>query len=676
MSEENNIYLLEKLQPEPGYETAGAIFLTYTIKERTVVSALLYLMNLVKNGDQYDPVKKRINTLLDFYRSGKLDADTICFVCNNGYEKYDKSQMSDLYGFAHEFMAYYCPEDEYSFHPKLYIIKYVNQEDENDVCFRIMIGSMNFVNSLNKEFMAVYDLKAYTDPKEGYIKLRGNNQKTNILEALLNIQDDGKHSNNIDSRHLSKVIGNLGLDQYWFDPEDVPEIFVFPNSEEGLKKKLKNASMVFSPFLTAKNLTNPENLDQEIYTMEHELNKLGYNADLENSSGAKEFFVYEVEGQDTSDKKMSSHFKAYVCDDGIYIGSLNYTDRAFYKNKEIIVRLPYDPDLVEQLKQDYTQKPFAKKSETQGDSDEASDLENEGAEDEPESESTDKAIADTFRAIAQEICKMYQFGVDKDNKGWCAYLIKNTNDAQADDKIPGMEDDKIPGMEEMWKKLQELQKKKIKDERQQALSTTCQLSVSPIAYERKKKVLIPECLPEKLCWSGLNRGKICQQFLIAFEMKEGDAEYKTQLSVCMHFQWQEELDAKGDTRSEFEKAHTDFSKFMLPGWFAHTEKNETGTSGRQGNNDSREYRSASQYIKYNLPTVEQIICEALENSKPLNEIIQKYSNLIQVIHTIWDEYKNGTMSEEEQRDLAIGDKTLVENWMGQIESLQKNIKDE
>lgn len=666
MSEENNIYLLEKLQPEPGYETAGAIFLTYTIEERTVVSALLYLMNLVKNGERYDPVRKRINTLLDFYRSGKLDADKICFVCNNGY---DKSQMADLYGFAHEFMAYYCPEDEYSFHPKLYIIKYVNQEDENDVCFRIMIGSMNFVNSLNKEFMAVYDLKAYTDQKEGYIKLRGNNQKTNILEALLNIQDDGKHSNNVDSRHLSKVIGNLSLDQYWFDPEDVPEIFVFPNTDKGLKNKLKTASMVFSPFLTAKNLTNPENQKTKIYTMEHELSRL-YNAVSENSSGAKEFFVYEVEDQNTPDKKMSSHFKAYVCDDGIYIGSLNYTDRAFYKNKEIIVRLPYDPNLVEQLKQDYKQKFFVRKSEMQGDLDEASDLENEGAEDESESESTDKAIADTLRAIAQEICKKYQFGVGKDNKGWCAYLIKNTKDAQADDKIPGMEDDKIPGM---WKKLQKLQKKKIKDKGQQALSTTYQLSVSPIAYERKKKVLIPECLPEKLCWSGLNRGKICQQFLIAFEMKEGDAEYKTQLSVCMHFQWQENPDAE---RSEFEKAHTDFSKFMLPGWFAHTEKNETGTSGRQGNNDSREYRSASQYIKYNLPTVEQIICEALENSKPLNEIIQKYSNLIQVIHTIWDEYKNGTMSEEEQRDLAIGDKTLVENWMGQIESLQKNIKDE
>lgn len=660
MSEENNIYLLEKLQPEPGYETAGAIFLTYTIEKRTVVSALLYLMNLVKNEDRYDPVKKRINTLLDFYRSGKLDADKICFVCNNGY---DKSQMADLYGFAHEFMAYYCPEGEYSFHPKLYIIKYVNQEDENDVCFRIMIGSMNFVNSLNKEFMAVYDLKAYTDQKEGYIKLRGNNQKTNILEALLNIQDDGKRSNNIDSRHLSKVIGNLGLDQYWFDPEDVPEIFVFPNTDKGLKKKLKNASMVFSPFLTAMNLTNPENPDQDIYTMEHELNRLGYNAVSENSSGAKGFFVYEVEGQDTSDKKMSSHFKAYVCDDGIYIGSLNYTDRAFYKNKEIIVRLPYDPDLVEQLKQDYKQKFFVRKSEMQGDLDEASDLENEGAEDESESESTDKAIADTFRAIAQEICKKYQFGVDKDNKGWCAYLIKNTKDAQADAKIW-----------EMWKKLLEL--KKIADE------TTCQLSISPIAYESKKKVLISnqarilsECLPDKLCWSGLNRGKICQQFLIAFEMKEGDAEYKTQLSVCMHFQWQEDPDAE-NIRSKFEKAHTDFSKFMLPGWFAHTEKNETGTSGRQGNNDSREYRSASQYIKYNLPTVEQMICEALENSKPLNEIIQKYSNLIQVIHTIWDEYKNGTMSEEEQRDLAIGDKTLVENWMGQIESLQKNIKGE
>ena len=77
MSEENNIYLLEKLQPEPGYETAGAIFLTYTIEQGTVVDALLYLMNLVKNVDRYDPVRKRMNTLLDFYRSGKLDVDTI-----------------------------------------------------------------------------------------------------------------------------------------------------------------------------------------------------------------------------------------------------------------------------------------------------------------------------------------------------------------------------------------------------------------------------------------------------------------------------------------------------------------------------------------------------------------------------------------------------------------------
>ena len=669
MSEENNIYLLEKLQPEPGYETAGAIFLTYAIEERTVVSALLYLMNLVKSGDRYDPVRKRINTLLDFYRNGKLDEDKICFICNNGY---DKSRMSDLYGFAHEFMAYYCPEYEYSFHPKLYVIKYINQEDENDVQFRIMIGSMNFVNSSNKEFMAVYDLKAYTDPKEGYIKLRGNNQKINILEALLNIQDDGKHSNNVDSRHLSKVIENLGLDQYWFDQDEVPEMFVFPNSEERLNDKLKNASMVFSPFLTAANLTNPKKQNQEIYTQEHELNRLGYDAASENSSGAKGFFVYEVDNQDTAAPKMSSHFKAYVCEnDGIYIGSLNYTDRAFYKNKEIIVRLPYDQNLVEQFKQDYKQKYFVRKSEMQGDLLEASDLENEGTEDQPESESTDKAIADTLHAIAQEICKKYQFGVDKDNKRWgvCLIKIKNKDNAQAD------------RVKILWGKLQALQSKKVTDEEKWKLSALCRLSICPIAYEREKKVLIPnqaqmlpECLPDKLFWSGLNRGKICQQFLIAFEMKEGDTEYKIQSSVCMHFQWQEDSDAERDIRAEFEKTHADFSKFMLPCWFAHTEKNKSGTSGGQGDNDGREHRSISMYINNNLPTIEQMICEALEKSKPLNEIMQKYSNLIQVIHTIWDEYRNGTMSEEEQRDLAIGDKTQVENWIDQIKSLQENIE--
>lgn len=344
----NNFTVLENLKLKSFRENdddevsiEGAIFLTYTIECKTILSALISMFV----DDEKEGIIEKWKHLLDYGMGKDKKANLkkvfeelqkrVGFVCNDGY---DKSIASPIYNYTKELTYYFKPNDEFSFHPKLFIVKF---KRNNDVYFRFMIGSMNLVNSKNKELISIFDLQAYEDNT-------GDRVNCSVLNELLNLSDEYS-SPNIQEGNITKlceVIKNLKLDKLFFDKADLSRIVAFPTENNELKDELKNAERIVSPFLTKKKLDDIG--DNVLYTMESELKKHGYVRDGGTTEG-KKVYVYKVnEGE-----KAFTHIKAYITEKEMYIGSLNFTERAFEKNKELLLRVDRDEEFVKYLESHY-----------------------------------------------------------------------------------------------------------------------------------------------------------------------------------------------------------------------------------------------------------------------------------------------------------------------------------
>ena len=168
-TQKNEMYLLDDLRPPEGYETTGALLLTYSIDAKAVLASLLALRNIPSKRED-DSIMSVTDRWKQLHSKGiddmKWMQEHIGFVCNNGY---DQSSVHEMYQYTRCFMSYYTipfGETDHSFHPKMYLMKYKKKADAGigpNVKFRLIIGSMNLVNSHNKEFAASMELDAYEE---------------------------------------------------------------------------------------------------------------------------------------------------------------------------------------------------------------------------------------------------------------------------------------------------------------------------------------------------------------------------------------------------------------------------------------------------------------------------------------------------------------------------------
>ncbi len=410
-----NLTLLENLKPssfknqdDDCVEILGAIFLTYSIDCKTILSALISMFAyeqddncdenseneeknakkdiirkweyLIKHGMNSTAYKEKTNTDDKWIEVTALQhlQEHVAFVCNDGY---DKSSASPIYWYTKNLTYYFKPEAQYSFHPKLFIVKFRREEQ---IYFRFMIGSMNLVNSKSKEFITVFDLLAY-DTEKNDERVSGD-----ILTGLLNLQwgngglCSSPNINGGNTTKLGTVINNLGLRGLFFEKKDLSRVICFlggankqkiSTNSDGIKDELKKAEKIISPFLTkgmVEDIVKKNNSSKGkdsicLYTMESELKKIGYSV-LETQSvdsgdnsvkqeDATTFYVYSV-----SRDKPFSHIKMYVTEDAVYTGSLNFTQSAFTKNKEILFKVDksqkFDKYLNDYLGTHYEEKPF------------------------------------------------------------------------------------------------------------------------------------------------------------------------------------------------------------------------------------------------------------------------------------------------------------------------------
>ena len=171
----------------------------------------------------------------------------------------------------------------------MYLVKFEKKDktaEGADTLFRLIIGSMNLVNSHNKEFAACMELEAYREQdvpetdRDKYVKLKGTKADiSGAIDRLLGYERENGRSDSpyIDNRNIGEVIENLAVDSYYFKKDELPEITAFGEAFPGteFKDMLKGADHIFSPFLS-ESFSERMPKETNIYTMENELTKLGY----------------------------------------------------------------------------------------------------------------------------------------------------------------------------------------------------------------------------------------------------------------------------------------------------------------------------------------------------------------------------------------------------------------
>lgn len=384
----NNLTVLEKLRAgsfrekeEDKITIEGAVFLTYSIDCKTILSGLISMFAEEENSEERNIIECW-QRLLRYGMGNKNHTseeaaielqEHVAFVCNEGY---DKSVFSPIYWYTRDMTYYYKwteAEGKYSFHPKLYVVKY---RKNDELYFRFMIGSMNFVNSKNKEFMVTMDIPAYEEkPQDEKEYVHGH-----VLKELMNLDENYASKNIKNGQRLGRVVKNLGLDSCYFNREDMERIIVFPQEKEDIlipffkegNMSKGQQKMILSPFLS-KEMLDKLHPDTRLYTMESELKKLGYvpvSAEETSDDKTRRFYVYSVnEGE-----KAFTHIKMYVLEDSVYVGSANFTQSAlgersiplevdetekqgkqkkirkrFGRNKEILMRLDAEPGFIAEL---------------------------------------------------------------------------------------------------------------------------------------------------------------------------------------------------------------------------------------------------------------------------------------------------------------------------------------
>lgn len=706
MENTEDIYLLDKLRPPKGYETTGALLCTYSIDAKALLSALLYMRDIPAKwmgSDTSLSITERLKILFD---KGIEDMEWmeehIVFVCNNGY---DKSSASTMYQYTRRFTAYYTiplGERDHSFHPKMYLVKFEkkdNTAERADTLFRLIIGSMNLVNSHNKEFAACMELEAYREQdvpetdRDKYVKLKGTKADiSDAIDRLLGYERENGRSDSpyIDNRNIGEVIENLAVDSYYFKKDELPEIIAFGSGcpDPEFKDMLKGANHIFSPFLSESFLN--EYPKANIYTMENELTRLGYErcaevqqSDSDSKMNPRQFYVYEIEEADVNKKPSDSHFKAYLSDKDqwVYVGSLNFSNRAFENNRELVVKLQ---DVTEQrydcikkaFQEDYRLYTYRKRPKVTG------------------SEEYELDIDSEFRKLALQISQMYAVKFSQRDNYTLTVCRTGIATEQKKDNVGKL----ITSINEGLTTLEKfITKRNIPEENKLVRDESAEydhisVKICPVDYPERSENLLKitfadeisedpdsDVLETDISWSGLNRRKAGQQFILTLEYK--NKEYaRANIHVCWCARSNDNNEGEsGEAQSQYDYL-SDVQRILIYEKIAGLlcSRNYKDSSIDKPENDSDDsgkrlgVKEYERYIRNCIPTLEELIQRGINEKKSLDSVITGYENRVKSIYEMYA-LRNRGMSQEEQAEIACMDKKLVENMMAQFECLKGEI---
>ena len=324
------------LAPAPGYSTDFALGMTYSLSFEAMLTAHLAFGML---GEMDDNVMQSPHLLLEAITKS---SEKVVVFCNKGGIAVPPT-IRKVYSLMERniFEVFDKRNNKANFHPKLWLIREVNNDNRKDVLLKLIVTSRNL---------------AYTDTIDCIVCLTGKvgpasvkNEKHQPLVAFIkavvkesNIGDEQKKSVLKLASDLERV-EQFDVDAPFEDYDFLPYLFDYDFGLKPVEEYLVGTeSIIVSPFLDNKMLSrlNPENkCNRTLITRKEYVDRSIFDK-FYNKGG-----IY-VTLDDLASRGMDLHAKMYYVWNGrddqyLYLGSANATQNAFKHNGEFLLGLKY-----------------------------------------------------------------------------------------------------------------------------------------------------------------------------------------------------------------------------------------------------------------------------------------------------------------------------------------------
>lgn len=326
------------LMPPEGFRLDNAIATSYSLD----LEALIYIPVALYFAHSLDVnIKEDVVQVLDSIRRA---SDTVKVFCQKGQIKVPDTHHR-LYAFIEPCVVQVPPTQTDSFHPKIWVIRYIN--DHNEIKYRVVVLSRNL--TFDRSWDVAFQIEGY------YSKNAEDNFKKTkpVIDFIKYLSGFEKIS------WLDNFMEDLGKTDFKITDNGFEDFTFLPSGFEGYRDNILfngqrwDELLIISPFITTGGLELAKRycLNKLIlFSREFELKKI-------NKEKLENFSIYHlssdfVEGEekietDTEENSLCQlqdlHAKVYSYKSGwdayLTLGSANCSKRAMEKNVEFMIRL-------------------------------------------------------------------------------------------------------------------------------------------------------------------------------------------------------------------------------------------------------------------------------------------------------------------------------------------------
>lgn len=322
------------LAPATGYSTDFALGMTYSLSFEALLTAHLAFGML---GEMDDNVIQSPHLLLEAITRS---SEKIVVFCNKGGIAVPPATRK-VYSLMERniFEVFNKKNPKANFHPKLWLIREINDDDKTDVLLKLIVTSRNLA------YTDTIDCIACLTGKVGSVKNAKHEPLVAFIKSVVeesNIGDEQKKYVFNLAADLERV-EQFDVDAPFEDYDFFPYLFDYNFGLGKLEDYLTGTkSIIVSPFIDKSMLSrlNPKNRSNgTLVTRKEYVDKSIF--DMFSDKGG----IY-VTLDDLASRGMDLHAKMYHVWNGrneqyLYLGSANATNNAFYRNGEFLLRLKY-----------------------------------------------------------------------------------------------------------------------------------------------------------------------------------------------------------------------------------------------------------------------------------------------------------------------------------------------
>ncbi|MGB4661746.1 MAG: phospholipase D family protein [Mobilitalea sp.] len=327
----NRLSYSELLQPDIGFHLEFAVGLTYSLDLEALLGVPVALGLLDETDSE---LMQSPFYLLEAIRKSSND---IAIFCNAGGISLPH-KIQSVYSLLENSVFEVKLKNRKSFHPKLWFIKYSNDEGQSYIKLLVLSRNLTFDNSI--------DLCV---AMQGYITKVKRNKNKPLADLLTFV---GEYADNVKRKRIAELAEDL-LHVKSFDLDHPFEDYEFyPLGINGYEKentalfRQKYDIFVVSPFLS-------DDIVKELTDCPYRKVLITRKASVTPTAMNHFDSIYitkELLSDNESGVKQDIHAKLYftVTENGnyLYIGSANASHNAFYNNVEFLLRLKYKPNCV------------------------------------------------------------------------------------------------------------------------------------------------------------------------------------------------------------------------------------------------------------------------------------------------------------------------------------------